>query len=84
MFLIYEEYVTQNECSAAVQHASELRTAICEIADSSCQSSIRYTVVMEEKQVKKSVSIFSCTIPLCGNDMNKEITTSLDTIISIR
>lgn len=85
MFLIYEEYLTQNECSVAVQHAFELRTAICEIAGSSCQSTFRYTVVMDEKQSKNAaVSIFTCNIPLCGNDMNKQINTSLDTIIFIR
>jgi len=53
MFFIYDEYLTQNECSVAVQHASELRTTIYEMAGSSFQSTFRYTVVMEENQVKK-------------------------------
>jgi hypothetical protein len=75
----HEEYLTQEECSA-VQHASELRTAICEIVDSSCQSTFRYTMVMEENHVA-----YRCVAMICINNSIAVSTqlTSLDNTVNV-
>jgi hypothetical protein len=59
MFYIYAEYLTPNECSVAVRHASELHTAVCEQQAQSVRVHLgRYTVVMVENQVIKQLSVF--------------------------
>jgi hypothetical protein len=37
-----------------------------------------------QKQLAELFFFFACNIPLFGNDMNKQINTSLNTIIFIR